>query len=76
VTPYIAKKVLGDSGSYLILIMMGMALMSTGAAEVMAVSKCRTAIKPMLLNFYLCFKCKIWKSFMFIYIHILSGYVK
>jgi hypothetical protein len=36
VTPYIAKKVLGDSGSYLILIMMGMALMSTGAAEVMA----------------------------------------
>ena len=38
VTPYIAKRVLGDSGSYLILIMMGMALMSTGAAEVMAVS--------------------------------------
>lgn len=37
-TPYIAKRVLGDSGSYLILIMMGMALMSTGAAEVMAVS--------------------------------------
>ncbi|XP_071127147.1 uncharacterized protein [Mytilus edulis] len=38
VTPYIAKKVLGDMGSYLILIMVGMALMSTGAAEVMAVS--------------------------------------
>lgn len=37
-TPYIAKKVLGDMGSYLILIMVGMALMSTGAAEVMAVS--------------------------------------
>ena len=57
VTPFIASLALGSIGDYLVLTMIGMALMSTGSGEVMAISSIlvydvyQTHITPFRLAF-------------------------